>query len=254
MDSDNAPATCETIEPLLAAYALGERDPAAQAAIAGHLAGCAACRRTLAADRNVAAALPLTVAEATPAPALRRRVVDAVGAAASGRLRRPAASARRSRLWAWALRGGLALVFAGLLAWNLALQQSLAHERAARREQSLVFATLLQSTRLERIPLQADSPGPTGTLLLDPQARSAALSVADMPPLPAGKVYQLWLVRDGQRVSGGTFTVDAAGAATHFIAAPEPLAVYQAVGVTVEPRGGSPGPTSPRVIGGPISS
>ena len=254
MEPDDAPTSCATIEPLLAAYALGERDEGARAAIEAHLAACPACRRTMAAYRQVAGALPLGVAEAAPAPGLRARVVEAGGAAAGGPPRVAPPVGRGARQWQRAAWAAVALALAALLAWNLGLQRELARERAARDEQSAAVAALLASGRLERLPLTADSPGPTGELVLDPAGRAAALSVAAMPPLPPGMVYQLWLVRGDQRVSGGTFTVDERGAATLLVAAPEPLTAYQAVGVTVEPAGGSPGPTSPRVIGGALSS
>jgi anti-sigma-K factor RskA len=78
------------------------------------------------------------------------------------------------------------------------------------------------------------------------------LLVAGMPQLPPGRVYQLWLVAKGQRQNGGTFTVDAAGSGLLLVRSALPLTAYDAAGVTVEPAGGSPGPTSPRVIGGPL--
>ena len=84
MDPLKQPA-CEEIEPLLAAYALGEQDEAARASITAHLALCPSCSRTLAAYAQVAGVLPLSVAEASPSPALRRRVIDAVDAATTGR-------------------------------------------------------------------------------------------------------------------------------------------------------------------------
>jgi hypothetical protein len=46
------------------------------------------------------------------------------------------------------------------------------------------------------------------------------------------------------------FTVDASGRGVWVVRSPRPWKEYQAVGATVEPAGGSPGPTSPRVIGG----
>lgn len=253
MDPLKQPA-CEEIEPLLAAYALGEQDETARASIAEHLAHCPSCSRTFAAYAQVAGVLPLSVAEASPSPALRRRVIDAVDAAATGRTRKATPAAPWVQVWPWVYRVGLALAFSAMLVWNLSLQQSLALEQTARLEQSLVITALLDASRLERRPLTADPPGPTGELILDPQGRVAALRVAAMPPLPAGMVYQLWLVKDDVRVSGGTFTVDAAGAGTLLVRAAAPIATYQRVGVTVEPAGGSAGPTSPRVIGAALSS
>lgn len=241
--------TCEEIEPLIAASALGEQDEATRTLIAEHIARCPACSRTLAAYAQVTGLLPLGVAEAAPGPALRRRVIDAVDAAASGRPRRATAATPWAQVRPWAIRVGLALAFGAMLAWNLSLQQSLALEQTARLEQSIAITALLDARRLERRALAAEVPGATGELILDPEGPVAALRVAAMPPLPPGKVYQLWLVSGDTRISGGTFTVDATGSATLLVRAEAPMASYQRAGVTVEPAGGSPGPTSPRVIG-----
>jgi anti-sigma-K factor RskA len=89
-------------------------------------------------------------------------------------------------------------------------------------------------------------------LYFRPESQVAALHVYGLPLLEEGKVYQLWLIWDGQRESGGLFEVNEEGEGTLLIQAQRALGEYQAVGVTVEPTGGSPGPTSPRVIGGKL--
>lgn len=248
MDPDKTSPDCAAIEPLLAAYALGEYDPATRSQIDAHIERCATCRRTLEAYIRVARLLPLGVAEAAPSPQLRRAVIDAVERAANERDHaRPLRPGAASTLW----RPRLAILIAllGLLAWNLALHATLAREQANRLEDRQILAMLLDSAELRQIPLSADVPGASGTLLIDYAGRAAALRVEGMPALSADRVYQLWLVRGDTRVSGGTFRVDEQGSGTLLVLAPEPLARYQAVGITTEPLGGSPGPTSPRVIG-----
>jgi anti-sigma-K factor RskA len=74
-----------------------------------------------------------------------------------------------------------------------------------------------------------------------------------LPPLAPDRAYQLWLVnKDGQRVSGGVFSVDAEGYGWLKVWTPQPLGVYQRAGITVEPLDGSPGPTGARVLGGDL--
>ncbi|MEK7874219.1 MAG: anti-sigma factor, partial [Chloroflexota bacterium] len=51
--------------------------------------------------------------------------------------------------------------------------------------------------------------------------------------------------------NGGTFTVDANGRGQMLVRAPLPITSYQSMGVTVEPMGGSPGPTGARMLRGP---
>jgi hypothetical protein len=91
----------------------------------------------------------------------------------------------------------------------------------------------------------------SGLLLLKPDDPHAVLIVQDLQPLPRDRAYQLWLRwGDRQRDNGGVFRVDEQGFGLVYITAPQPFTTYQRVGITEEPAGGSPGPTSPRVIGG----
>ncbi|HEX6536133.1 MAG TPA: anti-sigma factor [Gemmatimonadaceae bacterium] len=77
----------------------------------------------------------------------------------------------------------------------------------------------------------------------------------DLPPAPAGEVYQLWLgTRDGGRVSAGTFAPRPDGDAV--LVARHPLAsdALARIAVTREPAGGSARPTSPPVLVGAAST
>jgi anti-sigma-K factor RskA len=68
--------------------------------------------------------------------------------------------------------------------------------------------------------------------------------------LGSDQQYQLWLVLDDERTSGGVFSVDYYGYGAMVIHAPRPLNEYTSFGVTVEPAGGSPAPTGEKVLGG----
>jgi anti-sigma-K factor RskA len=103
------------------------------------------------------------------------------------------------------------------------------------------------------VVLRSDKPDSPahGLLLLKPEESHAVLIVQDLPPVPRDRAYQVWLVwGNGQRDNGGVFRVDEQGFGLMYITAPQPFTTYQRVGITEEPAGGSPGPTSPRVIGG----
>jgi anti-sigma-K factor RskA len=76
----------------------------------------------------------------------------------------------------------------------------------------------------------------------------AVLRASGFPALEAGKVYQLWLIRNGERTSGGTFVVDEQGTGTFVFTPPESLDNFEGMGITPEPAGGSPGPTAPPVV------
>ena len=251
---------CENIEPLLAAYALSEQDDAIRAPIEAHLATCPRCRQTLAAYHSLARLLPLGTADEVPAPDLRERVLNAVEVAAQSKAlqNKPARARRFFPPWlSFAHLGqaiGAALLIA-LLVGNVTLQQRLTAQQTTQQQQAAALAALLQDSQLEQRPLTADAPTSKsrGTLFIAHNRQVAALTVEGLPTLPTNKVYQLWLVKQKQRTNGGTFTVDAAGRGTLLVQAPQPLDTYDAVGVTMEPRGGSIGPTTPRVIGGKLS-
>jgi anti-sigma-K factor RskA len=253
--------SCDEVEPLLAAFALGDHDAEARALIEAHLDACATCRHTLAAYQMVAHLLPLGAPDAAPSPELRARVTAAVAAAARREDAAPPRGAPPQSWWRrarrWLPRAGWALAtvaLAALLVWNLALQRDLADARTAQQRDAVALAALLHDPQVQQLLLRGDAiaPAARGTLVLALSRNEASLAVSGLPALPAGHVYQLWLVRQGQRISGGTFTVDAEGCGNLVVQTPAPLSSYDTVGVTVEPAGGSPGPTTPRVIGGKV--
>jgi anti-sigma-K factor RskA len=82
--------------------------------------------------------------------------------------------------------------------------------------------------------------GGTVTVYRSEKLGKAALVASDLPPVAAGKVYEMWLqTPDGAMVpaglmTGGDATVVLEGDAAHATAA----------GITVEPKGGSTSPTT----------
>ena len=234
----------EAIQELIPAYALGATDPDESAQVEVHLRTCARCRALLADYQLLADELLYTVPYTAAPPHLQADL--------RRRLAPPAPPTRSRSRFAWFRAPAFALALAAVLL--LFLSNAYWWTRVNRLERQLT----LQATAIplvatgQRIRLQGDAPAPQawGELHFQPHAQVAVLEVHRLPALPPGKVYQLWLIRNGQRDSGGIFQVDARGEGTLLVTSPKPLQAYDAVGVTVEPAGGSPGPTSPRVIGG----
>jgi anti-sigma-K factor RskA len=94
---------------------------------------------------------------------------------------------------------------------------------------------------------------------LDPKASGTAFVVegskvvvyfSNLPPLPANRAYQLWLMRRHSPgiVSGGVFTPDAASRALVRFEHGEFTSGVTALAVTDEPAGGSPGPTGHKYL------
>ncbi len=104
---------------------------------------------------------------------------------------------------------------------------------------------ILRDDRFKVIALAGtpDAPGAKARVFFDPRTRKVYFDAQNMPALPAGKQYQLWALRDGKPVDAGmvaTTTTAATG-----LQEMKAIEVAQAFAVTVEPAGGSAGPTMP---------
>jgi len=103
-------------------------------------------------------------------------------------------------------------------------------------------------TSFDMLP-EAAAPTATGRIYLTPDHTRSGIAVNGLPPLPRGRVYQLWLRLGNQtRVSAGTFTVDPSGAGILALTTPHPELPYVSCGITQEPMGGSAMPTGPRIL------
>jgi len=72
-------------------------------------------------------------------------------------------------------------------------------------------------------------------------AHRVYLDVQQLPSLPAGKQYQLWALDKGKPVDAGVLAANTA--AGDSIQQMKNIASAQAFAMTVEPTGGSAGPT-----------
>ena len=68
-------------------------------------------------------------------------------------------------------------------------------------------------------------------------------TASNLPPLPTGRVYQVWVVTGQAPVSAGLLTPEPTGAGITFFNTPPDIPPPTAVAVTIEPAGGVPAPT-----------
>jgi anti-sigma-K factor RskA len=106
--------------------------------------------------------------------------------------------------------------------------------------------SVLSSPQMRVIQLAGLEPSaePSAKIYWDVQG-SLWVVTADLPPAPAGKVYQLWFVTPTAKISAGLIKPDKSGhgfSVVQFPATANPLA---AAAITVEPEGGSEQPTTP---------
>lgn len=249
----NHSLACDEIEPLLAAWALGEQDNEAWRLCREHLATCAACRRRLASYQEIARLLPLAAPEASLPADLGERLAARVNQELE---KRPEQMPfwpypYRSRWsWGWAAFAVNLLLIVALIAWNFDLRSDQLALIARQRQSWGTLVEILNSPGVRRVALTpAEGLAASGSFFFTPGQRRGCLVVDDMPTLAQGQVYQLWLIGDGRRVSGGTFRVDGQGRGWVLVDPGGPLDSYGQLGITLEPAGGSVQPTSPRMIG-----
>jgi anti-sigma-K factor RskA len=253
-------SSCSTVLELAPAYFLGALEPDEAAELERHVELCPPCRDLLEAEREVALALALSVPQRTPPERLRRGLMASVrGEPARPRTRavwRLVPSPLAAALGA-ATAASLALLVT--LGWAFGLQTRLAAPAptAAAPSPAVVASAdypdgglLIAKAQMHRLVGSDNAPEARGWIYVDPAVNQALLVAYRLPPLAPGRAYQLWLIQNGQRFSGGLFDVDAEGYGWLKVEAPKPFGSFDGVGITVEPLTGSPGPTGARVLAG----
>jgi anti-sigma-K factor RskA len=247
-----------------AAYVLGSLDAGERGSFEAHLAGCEACAAEVRTFRRVVDALSRAVPQRSPRPELRDRVLGAIGDRSWG----PASAGsprRRAREWpAWLPAAAMVVLALGIAAHAARLQARIG-DLEARLDAALAqvatadrlvadsrrVATELQSAMavlaapdLARIDLagQPAAPGASARALWS-RARGMVFSASNLPPLPAGRVYQVWIIAGPAPISAGLLMPDTGGGGLAYFSTPSGIPAPQAVAVTLEPAGGVPAPT-----------
>ena len=103
---------------------------------------------------------------------------------------------------------------------------------------------LLESpdARVARLAGKEVAPGARAVVAYDRASGRAVLVTNGLPPAPAGKAYQLWLIADGKPLAGGTFKTDAEGRARMSDRLPAGAGDKAAFAVTLEREGGESAP------------
>jgi anti-sigma-K factor RskA len=230
---------------LLPAYALGCLDEEDLVRVSEHLADCAECRAEWHAYQATADQLALAAPDVVPPDDLKARLMRRIGSQQPAGVSTPRASwwDRLTRVMqhtspAWGLAG--LLVILALALGNLWLWEQIGRYQGATQPGPMRTITLTST--------QA-APDASGLVVVSADGEHGTLVVDGLPPLDAEHQYQLWLIRDGQRTSGGVFSVDAEGYGSLWVLSPQPLSSYSGFGITIEPAGGSPGPTGQKVLG-----
>jgi anti-sigma-K factor RskA len=238
---------------LAGAYALDALDDAERERFERHLRRCPACTDDVRAMAATATALAVA-ASAEPPPGLRERVLAAAAATPQlpPLLPVPAAAAKRRHgrpvtRWDWFPRLAAAAGVVGVAAAVALAIVTVDTQRtldSVQAENQAIAAVLAAPDA--RITSAATSVGGTATVVLSYAQHKIIFTSSGLPPLPAAKVYELWLLSPGQARSAGLLPQPSDGRTAPVLAAG--LAADDKVGVTVEPAGGTSSPTTTPIL------
>lgn len=234
------------VHALAGAYALDALPDDEARFFEDHLTFCAACRDEVAGLRATASRLGATVAERAP-QGLRHRLLAEIDVTRQARVLDPTSPRELRRNPLHRLLGVAAAV---MVIVTIALGALVAHlsSRVGELEQrSAQVYRVLAAADVRSVTLEGPD-APTVSMAVSEQEGQAVLITEKLPRLGDDQVYELWLVGpDGPRPAG-LFRPDEHRQVVHVLAAE--LSGVQAVAVTIEPRGGSPSPTSDPLLFG----
>lgn len=95
--------------------------------------------------------------------------------------------------------------------------------------------------------ISGEYPQAHATLTVDHNADTATFVAENLPMLDSARTYQLWIIRGDQPMSAAIFNVDENGRIVHQLQGGV-AAAFDAVGISIEPAGGSEQPTPDQII------
>ena len=238
---------------LSGAYALDALEAGSERdRFARHLSRCPSCAGEVRGFREVATAMAFAAAAEPPAE-LRGRVL---AAAARTRQLPPEVSTharpRRSRTrvpWVPWLSGVVAtasIVVAVLFGFAQAHTRDELNQVKAENQ----AISLLLSAPEAKLLTHTVTNGGVATVVLAADRHELAVVTTGLPALPAGKVYQLWLIGKPKTVSAGLLPAAKNGQTPAVLATG--VVKGDTLGLTVEPAGGSAQPTTTPILALPL--
>lgn len=227
----------------LPAYVLGLLNTEELEHVEKHVSTCADCQSEMVSYQIVADNLLSILPQHNPPAGLRSSILQE---ASHIKIEKSFSIKERINQWlsplATPVWGGISLVlilFLGISNFSL-FQQT----RLAKQPQSDFSVVQMMG--------QKNTEASSGVIVMTGDGNFGTLVVDSLPVLESSKQYQLWLIREGKRTSGGVFSVMETGYGVLVVNSSLPLSTYDSFGVTVEPSGGSLNPTGEKVLGGTL--
>jgi anti-sigma-K factor RskA len=241
------------------AYVLHALSEAERAEFEEHLADCESCAQEARELAATAGRLGSAVA-AVPPPALKRQVMRRITTVRQrppdvppdvpperpGTERRAGRSIRSLPRLVLAACLAAAVLGGGVAVWQYQRAED-AREQMAASEQGREEMMRVLTAADVRVSKGSLPGGARATVLVSSDRDRAVFVAADLPAPPSGMVYQLWFDDGGQMRPAGLLEPDA-GHETAAMLMDGPVDRAGGMGVTVEPAGGSPAPTSDPLV------
>jgi anti-sigma-K factor RskA len=214
--------------------------------------------------RSASDALPYNAARVEPSPRLKKALLARVAvdqrSRSSEQIQLPDPEKRRLTNLFPTLGFAIATV---AVIWVVILNFQLAQ---LRNEISVVGEALIaQSNTIEQINAKLPQtpvsgvttislkgtdfqPRAQGELIANPDNQTAILVITGLSQLEAGKTYQVWLIDAGGPKSAGLLSVDVNGQGILIVTSEVPIGAFDALGISIEPDGGSSQPTGDIVV------
>ncbi len=217
--------------------------------------------------------LPISAAAEEPSPAVKTKILRAIGKATPQQQESAFARFASSLGFGkpqigFAVSFALLMVVAGLGYYSMLLKQaieqrdeqialmqqdvSVQHQQFTALQDELTrkkeLLEILQSPKIDVVLMngQEVNPGGYGKIIWDPDKKKAILQISNLPPVPKGKDYQLWVIKGKTPISAGVFTVNDPVNESLFKIdqlVETDKKVINAFAITLEPKGGVPQPT-----------
>lgn len=257
----------ERFEELCAGYVLNALEPGEQAAFERMLESAnqeqmELCRKLQSAAGNLA----FNVDKIEPPEAVKQQLLQVINedleeTEYAGGLQEDDSGSFDKTTFAIAASFALLVVSLSLIfySFNLSSQLQAKNERIGEQENQITvlkeeierkdeLLSILESREVNMVIMKGmeASPNGYGKIIWDAGNQKALLQVSNLPPVPADKEYQLWIIKDNQPISAGLFAVHDPGRDAFFkIEQMEPAddQTMEAFAVTLEPKGGMPEPT-----------
>ncbi|TMV49059.1 hypothetical protein FE783_15430 [Paenibacillus mesophilus] len=227
-------------------FFLGEMTEEETLAFHAHLSECPACQEELKELRQVWDALPYTMTELELPEQMKSEVLTPIlQKQAKPASKRPARPGNR-HVWRYAAAALLVLVigFTGLFGLSQWRKDALTHS-----EDLHLPAEVLQKYSLK--PFDPAMPAASGQVWLTEKGgrMELVLQTSGLSALQGEQAYQVWLVKDGNRLNCGTFRVDSQGNGVLTYKIDEHERQFDTIGITLEPDSGGNKPRGKKVLG-----